>query len=161
MKKEEFRVSRYIILYKLIFGLIEASSGLVVVFFGHKIFNNLNISILRELSEDPHDLLAKLSQNILPGLFTHNTLIVIYLIILGIAKIAGAIGLINKQNWGVDLLVGLTVILFPFQLVDLIVHPSVFKLLYLTVGILIALYLIEYKPKAWISRIMSKVIIKD
>jgi len=44
----------------------------------------------------------------------------------------------------------------PFQIVNIIVHPNIFDFLYFTVGILIALYLIEFKPKAWISKIFGK-----
>jgi uncharacterized membrane protein (DUF2068 family) len=71
---------------------------------------------------------------------------------LGSAKLAGAIGLIYQKNWGVDLLVGLTVVLFPFQVVNIILHPAVLDVIYLVVGLLIALYLIQFKPRAWISK---------
>jgi uncharacterized membrane protein len=100
--------------------------------------------------------LANISQSFVPGLLAQSTIIVIYLMILGGAKIAGAIGLINKQNWGVDLLVGLTIILFPFQIADMIISFSLFKVLYVVVGLLIALYLVEFKPKAWISKMLEK-----
>ena len=39
---------------------------------------------------------------IVPNVLTHNTVIVASLLLLGVAKVAGAIGLIYKQNWGVD-----------------------------------------------------------
>jgi uncharacterized membrane protein len=151
--EKEFHVSWYIIFYKFTFGLIELVSGLGIVLFGKRILAKFTILISQELLEDPHDLFANLGTKIAPNIFTHNTFLSLYLIILGIAKIAGSIGLIYKQNWGVDILVGLTILMFPFQLIHLLLHPSIFDSMYITLGVLIALYLIEFKPKAWISRI--------
>lgn len=154
--EKEFHVSVYIIVYKFVLGLIEFLSGFTLWFFGQKIYQIYRSGILQELSEDPHDLLANLSQKIVPNLLTHNGYIVIYLLILGSAKIAGAVGLIYKENWGVDLLVGLTAIMAPFQIVNLVIHPNIFDFFYFVIGLVIALYLIEFRPKAWISRMLQK-----
>jgi uncharacterized membrane protein len=154
--EKEFHVSVYIIVYKFGLGLLEFLSGFTLWFFGQKIYQVYRSGILQELSEDPHDLLANLSQKIVPNLLTHNGFIIIYLLILGSAKIAGAVGLIYKKNWGVDLLVGLTTIMAPFQIVNLILHPNIFDLFYFIIGLVIALYLIEFRPKAWISRMLQK-----
>jgi uncharacterized membrane protein len=154
--EKEFHVSWLIVLYKFTLGLIETVSGITIALFGRQIFKLYTIDLAKELSEDPHDMLAKISNAIVPHIFTHNTYIIIYLILLGAVKIAGAIGLIYKQNWGVDLLVGLTLILLPVQIVTLILHPAIFDFMYMSVGLLIALYLIEFKPKAWISRMFLR-----
>lgn len=153
--EKEYHVSSYIIVYKFVLGLIEFLSGIILQFFGSGIFRLYEKSVIREISEDPHDLLARISENIIPSLLTHNAYIVIYLLVLGFAKILGSIGLIYKQNWGVDLLVGLTIIMAPFQIVSLIFHPNIFDLVYLVLGFFIALYLIEFKPKAWVSRMLK------
>ncbi len=152
--EKEFHVSIYILIYKFMLGLIEMSVGIAIALFGSRIYQLYQTSMIKELSEDPHDLLARLSESIVPNLLTHNTYIVLYFIVLGLAKVLGAVGLVYKKNWGVDLLVGLTIILAPFQIVNLILHPNFFDLLYLVVGILIALYLVEFRPKAWISRVL-------
>ncbi len=151
----ELHVSVYIVIYKFVLGIIEFSMGLVVTLFGAKIYQSVQSSLLRELSEDPHDLLARIAEAVVPNVLTHNTFVVLSLIVLGLAKMAGAIGLIYKQNWGVDLLVGLTLIMAPFQIVSLVLHPRLFDTLYLLVGFVIALYLIEFRPKAWISRVLG------
>ena len=153
--EKQYHVSIYIVIYKLLLGIIEFSLGIVVVLFGAEIYRSVQSSLLRELSEDPHDLLARLSETVVPNVLTHNGFVVLSLIILGLAKMAGAIGLIYKQNWGVDLLVSLTIVMAPFQIVSLILHPRLFDTLYLLVGFVIALYLIEFKPKAWISRVLG------
>ena len=153
--EEEFHVSVYILIYKFTLGIFELLVGIAIAVFGSKIYQIYRTTVIKELSEDPHDLLARLSENFVPGLLTHNTYLIIYFIVLGLAKVVGAIGLIYKQNWGVDLLVGLTIILAPFQIINLIRHPNWFDLIYFFVGILISLYLIEFRPKAWISRIIK------
>ena len=155
--EKEFHVSWYIIAYKLAFGLIELAMGIIMGFAGKRLFALYHTYILRELSEEPHDVLARLSEHIIPHILTHNRLLVFYIILLGAAKVVGAIGLIYGQNWGVDLLVSLTFILFPFQVIGLIRHPSLLNFLYITIGILIALYLINFKPKEWASRVRQKV----
>jgi uncharacterized membrane protein len=153
--EKEFHVSVYILVYKFMLGIIEFLAGLAIALFGTKIYTVYQTSLIKELSEDPHDLLARISENFVPNVLTHSTYIVVYLIVLGLAKILGAIGLIYKQNWGVDLLVGLTILMAPFQIVNLIMHPNLFDLIYLIIGLLIALYLIEFRPKAWISRVLK------
>ncbi|MCL4562087.1 MAG: DUF2127 domain-containing protein [Chloroflexi bacterium] len=148
----EFHVSRIIIAYKFLLGLVEFFSGIGLIIWGGSAFRLYQMFISQELTEDPHDLLAQLTERIVPSLFAQHTSLAAYLIVLGAAKLAGAIGLIYQKNWGVDLLVGLTVVMFPFQIVSLILHPIISDLIYLVVGLLIALYLVNFKPKAWISR---------
>lgn len=152
--EKEFHVSIYIVIYKFMLGILEFSVGIAIALFGSQIYRSYQTSLLKELSEDPHDLLARVSEAIVPNVLTHHTYILLTLLLLGLAKMAGAIGLVYKQNWGVDLLVGLTLIMAPFQIVGLILHPGLFNLLYLVVGLVIALYLMEFRPKAWISRVL-------
>jgi uncharacterized membrane protein len=122
--ENEFHVSIYIIVYRFLLGTIEFLAGITIAFFGARIYQLYQTSLIKELSEDPHDLLARLSEAVVPSALTHNTYIVIYLIVLGLAKMAGAIGLVYKKNWGVDLLVGLTILMAPFQIVNLRQHPG-------------------------------------
>jgi uncharacterized membrane protein len=60
--EKEFHVSVYIIVYKFVLGFTEFLSGITLWFFGQKIYQIYRTGILQELSEDPHDLLANLSQ---------------------------------------------------------------------------------------------------
>ena len=153
--EKEYHVSIYIVVYKFILGVSEFLLGIVIVFFGSEIYRSYQASLLRELSEDPHDLIARVSESVVPNVLSHNSFVVLSLIVLGLAKMAGAVGLVRKQNWGVDLLVGLTILMAPFQIISLILHPRIFDFLYLAVGLVIAFYLVEFKPKAWISRVLG------
>jgi uncharacterized membrane protein (DUF2068 family) len=155
-QKETLHVSRYIIIYKITAGLLEFLSGLGIALFGRQLFVQIMLRLSLELTEDPHDFLANLSYKIIPNYFVHNTIIVTSLILIGMAKIIGAIGLMNKQNWGVDLLVGLTVVMLPFQIIHIIAQPTFFNFFFMLTGMMIALYLMRFKPKAWISRVFQK-----
>jgi uncharacterized membrane protein len=156
--EKEFHVSWFIIAYKFLFGLTEFVAGSSLALFGRQLLNAYTVNVAKELSQDPHDLLASLSEKIVANIFSHNTFIIIYLIILGGVKMVGAAGLVYKKNWGVDLIVGLITILLPFQIIDLIINPSLFTFLYMLTGIFIGLYLVEYKPKAWISKKVDKIL---
>ena len=154
--EKEFHVSIYILIYKFLLGMVEFLTGVAIIFFGSRIYEIYQSSLIKELSEDPHDLIARLSESVVPNVLTHNTYIIFYLVVLGLAKMLGAIGLIYKKNWGVDLLVGLTVLMAPFQVVNLVLHPNLLDLIFFVVGLAIALYLVEFKPRAWISRILLR-----
>ena len=156
MADEHYEVPWYIIAYKMGFGIIEFVSGLALALFGARAAVWYQASVAKELSEDPHDLLARYSQQVIPGILTHHTYLVLYLMLLGGAKIAGATGLIFGRNWGVDLLVGLTIALFPFQAIDLVMHPSLVNFLYIGTGLLIAMYLVEWRPHVWARRLAVK-----
>ena len=137
--EREFHVSVYIVVYKFVLGLFELSAGVTIAIAGAHIYQIYQASVLKELSEDPHDLLARLSETVVPNVLAHHSYVAIYLVVLGLAKVIGAIGLVYKQDWGVDLLVLLTILLAPFQIVILILHPHIFDLIFLLVGLLIAL----------------------
>lgn len=153
----EFHVSWYIIAYKFLFGLIEFLLGIGITLFGRNALHWYRVYAAQELSEEPHDLLVRLTSGVVPHVLTHSTFLALYLLILGGAKIAGAVGLMRKENWGVDLLVALTILMFPFQFIRLLIHPSLADFLYIFIGIFIALYLINFRPHEWAARMATKV----
>ena len=154
--EKELHVSWYIVAYKFLFGLTELLLGAGITIFGSAAVSWYRVISVQELSEDPHDVLIRLTESVIPHVFAPHTFISVYLILLGTAKIAGAIGLVYKQYWGIDLLVGLTFVMLPFQLVQLIMHPSVADLLYIVTGLLIALYLINFHPREWAAHISNR-----
>jgi uncharacterized membrane protein len=156
MSKKQ-HVSIYVILYKLLFGLSEVIFALAISLFGQKAVHWYGVYVAQELSEDPHDLLVHLTEGVIPGVLAHHTFLVIYLLILGGAKLAGAVGLIYNKYWGVDLLVGLTVMMLPFQVLRLFVHFSITEFIYFAVGLALAAYLVNFKPRAWFVHIWHKV----
>ena len=155
--EKEFHVSWYIIVYKLTFGLIEFLLGLGLVLAKSVVLPWYRNLASQELLEDPHDVLIRFTQQVVPFILTHRGFLVFYLLLLGLAKIAGAIGLMYKKNWGVDLLVGLTVVLMPFQVYQLIRRFSLAEFTYLVVGLLIVLYLVNFKPKKYAKSLMDKI----
>lgn len=155
--EKEYHVSWYIIAYKFAFGFVEFLLGAAITLFGRQALVWYRAYAVQELSEDPHDILVRLTQTIIPNVLTHRTFLAFYLIVLGGAKLAGAIGLMYKKDWGADLLVTLTLIMFPFQFIALIRHPSLPDFLYVFIGLFIAFYLINFRPHEWVKRIAHKV----
>jgi uncharacterized membrane protein (DUF2068 family) len=143
----EYHVSWYIIAYKMAFGVIEFLSGLLVFFLGQRI---------QFITEDQPEYFAGFVHQVLPYIFDHRTSLAAYLLLLGGVKILGAAGLIYHKHWGVDLLVGLTIILLPFQIVNLIRHPSWVEGGLMVIGLLIALYLINFSPKFWAKGVIHR-----
>ena len=154
--EKKYHVSIYVLIYEFVVGFFELLAGLAMAFFGSQIYEYYRMSLIKELSEDPPDVLAYASEKIVPGLLTHNAYIILYLVVLGLGKVVGAIGLYYKQNWGVDLLVVLIILMAPFQVYELIARPNLAGLLALIGALLIALYLVEFRPAAWVSRILKR-----
>ncbi|HEX9007756.1 MAG TPA: DUF2127 domain-containing protein [Patescibacteria group bacterium] len=154
--EEEYHVSWYIIAYKFIYGLVEFILGTGIIFYGKTVLTRYNSYAAQELLEDPHDLIVRLTHGVVPNLLAHNVSLAFYLILLGGVKIAGSIGLIYKKNWGVDLLVALTIVMFPFQFIRLLIHPSLPDFIYIFIGILISLYLVNFRPHDWAKRVVKK-----
>lgn len=162
MKKEELlsrNVSKTIVIYKFVSGIIELALGMGAILFGKKIIVFYNHYKVKELLEEPHDLLVTTIAKITPFLFQHRVYIISLLLIIGTVKIIGAVGLMYEKEWGLDLLIGLFVILLPFDIYGLLTGFSVAKFLYLLINLLIALYLIEFKPHKYFLK-MKKYFVK-
>lgn len=90
-KSESAQISKGIVFYKLITGIIELGLGLSIIFFGNNVAKIYSHYKVRELLEDPHDLLVKTVSVIIPFVIQHRTYIVTLLLLIGIVKIIGAI----------------------------------------------------------------------
>ncbi len=155
--EEEFHISKFIIIYKLILGAIEIILGVGIILFGRQIATEYQKYKVRELIEDPRDLFITITSKITPYLSKHIRLVIFILIILGVIKIIGAIALLKKKHWGLDLLIGLTFILLPFQLVDLILHVSFGKFIFLLIDLFIALYLVQFEPRKYFKKMFVRI----
>ncbi|SRR6266404_1458099 len=135
--EEEFHVSRYIIIYKFVLGLLEFLLGASII-FGRFESN--------ELLED-----------FVPYLFKHRQYIIITLVILGLAKMIAAIGLAYKKMWALDLLLGVTILILPFQLIAFMKSHSVFDFIYFAIGVFIVFWLVNFKPKQYLKKIKKRI----
>ena len=153
-KEEEStkEVSTLIIAYKLISGILEIFLGFGMMLFDTRIFQLYRNFRTQELIEDPHDIFARLLQTVMPAIIQHRVYIISLLFLFGITKIIGAVGLFLKKEWGLDILVGLFLFLFPFDLYNFIIHPSAAKLIYMVINTFIALYLVQFRPHEYFAR---------
>lgn len=155
--EKEYHVSRYIIVYKFILGLFEVILGLGIIIFGKRIFE-LYINFRNNgLFEDPHDFLAFWAEKIVPYILMHRGYVVLILLLLGITKMAGAYGLWNKKHWGLDILIFVTIALLPFEIYAIIAHPSLTKTAYFIINLFIALYLVNFKPHHYFTKLKNRI----
>ncbi len=155
--EEEYHISQAIIIYKFVLGILELLLGVGIFIFGKNILDIYENFKSQEFLEDPHDLILLISDKLLPFILKHQGYIILFLTLFGLVKIFGSIGLWYRKHWGLDLLVGLTIILLPFELYQLFFHPTLLKLGYFLINIFIALYLVEFKPKNYFSKLKKRV----
>ncbi len=154
--KAKIPISNYIIAYKFSLGVFETLLGIAIILFGKQAVMVYEAFKSRELLEDPHDLLIQILQSLIPYLLTHRGLIVLILFGLGFIKIFGAIGLWYGKHWGLDLLVGLTFLVLPFDLYYLIINPSLPKLSFFLINMFIAFYLIQFEPRKYFKEFVKR-----
>ncbi len=152
----EIEVSRVIIAYKFILGLIELIIGISVPFLGKYLLDIYQNFATAELFEDPNDLLASILDKLIPYILAHQGFIIFILILLGVTKMLGAIGLFYRKHWGLDILVAVTVLLLPFELFNIFTHPSILKVIYFLINMFIALYLVNFKPKHYFEKVKKR-----
>lgn len=154
--EQEFHVSRYIIIYKFILGVIELILGLILLIFGNKIFNLYYNFRDEDLLENSQDTLADLAGKLLPYILEYKSFIIIVLILIGLAKIIGSVGLYYKKHWGLDILIVLTFLFLPFDLIELFKHVTLVKFIYLILNIFIALYLVNFQPHTYFNNLKKR-----
>ncbi len=155
--EQDLHVSWYIIIYKFILGVFELFLGLGIIIFGKQIITIYESFKAQELLEDPHDLLISVVEKISPILSKHQGYIILLLLLLGIIKIIGSVGLMYRKHWGLDLLVILTMAILPFQFYNLVVSFSLAKLIFFIIDVFIALYLVKFQPKEYFSTFKQRV----
>lgn len=154
--ENQYHISRYIIIYKFILGLFEVVLGAGIIIYGKKIFQLYLDFRNNELFEDPHDLLALILEKFVPYIFAHRGYVIFILLLLGISKMAGALGLWFRKPWGLDILVIVTIILLPFESYSILTHPTLTKLSYFIINLFIALYLVNFKPKDYFTKLKKR-----
>lgn len=155
--EKELHVSRFIIFYKFILGVFELLLGLGIIFFGTRVYALYQGFVAQQLFEDPHDLLGTVLESIVPYLFEHKGYVILILVILGLVKMVGAAALWYRRHWGLDLLIGLTLSLLPFEGYNLLVQPSLIKLAFFLINILISLYLVNFAPKQYFYNLKHRI----
>lgn len=149
--EKEFHVSKAIIAYKFIAGFLEIILGFGILLGGKQILSTYQNFKTAELLENPHDILVIILERIVPYIFEHHVYFVLILLALGFVKVFGAIGLLYRKHWGLDLLVALTLILLPVDGFNLIFHPTWGKLIYFLLNIFISLFLVNFNPQGYFT----------
>lgn len=154
---DEIKVARYIIVYKFLLGFLETILGVGMIIFGQTIYDMYVNFRNSELLEDPHDFLALWMEKIVPYLLIHRGWVVFILLLLGLTKMIGAIGLWRRKHWGLDILIIVTIALLPFEVYALVANPSLSKTAYFIINLFIALYLVNFKPHHYFTGLKKRI----
>ncbi len=159
--ESEIKVARYIIIYKFFLGFLETILGVGMIIFGKVIFELYDNFKDSELFEDPHDFLALLVEKIVPYILVHRGWVIFILLLLGLTKMIGAVGLWYRKHWGLDILIFVTIGLLPFEVYALVANLSLSKTAYFIINLFIALYLVNFNPKGYFTHLKSRLKTKN
>jgi uncharacterized membrane protein len=111
------RIARIVAGVKLAFGSLEVITGLTWLLVSPAVVQHRVQELLRQLAHDqPDNPGVKLLQHQLPTLLAHGTLVALALIMLGLIKVAGALGFLSGRPWGYYLFVASLLLTLPFDL---------------------------------------------
>lgn len=154
-RNKSFGGSKLIAVYEIVHGFLDTILGILLVIFGHTLLRFYINFRTGELLEDPHDLFIRITNLVMPYLSKKSIYIpiIVYFIGFGIARIISGIGILNEKEWGKHLLVGLVILLIPFDLYHLLRHISLLSFGYLVINVVIILYLVQFKPKDYFKEL--------
>lgn len=144
-----------ILLQKSIWGCVLLAVAVVLlIFHAQHVTDPIQELFTGELAEDPHDLLATVLIRLIPSISLQTELLLalgvtVYAVLEGIE----VWGLWRDLVWVELLIVVETAALLPYDIWELVRHPSVVKVLSLVINVLIVLYLVaHYQRKRAIHR---------
>ncbi len=136
---------KLLMLYKLVAGTIELTIALAFALFDRQFVGMYERFELSHLREDP-SIYVRTVEKAVPFLLSHHLYVVLFLSTFGIGKIIGVIGLWYEKVWAIYLMIIIGALLVPFEIVDFVSNPSIFKIFYILVNIAIIIYLSHFNP---------------
>lgn len=134
-----------VVLYELVVGSIETTIGLGLVIFGEDL-QELYINLRSTgILDNPHGFVISTVQKFAPFLSAHYLFIGIYLFLVGLTKVVCGIGLAHRKRWADYLLVGLLLVFLPLDIMGLLHRPSLTRILFVSLNVVIILYLTRDK----------------
>ncbi|MEO7803355.1 MAG: DUF2127 domain-containing protein [Actinomycetota bacterium] len=102
--------------FKFLSGTAEFAAGLSLLILPPSLLTIIfNLASAEEMREDPTDAMVLFIQHRLPQLLGTKHMFAIGLILLGMVKIVGSVGLLRRKAWAYKLLVVILVALIPFD----------------------------------------------
>jgi len=139
------RVTKAVVLIALGIGLIVAGHNGWLDYWGDYAENQLNLNVGRSIILE---LLLKLLVYI--GDFNHVTLLAVSAILYAALEGTEGIGLAMRRRWAEYLTVIATGILIPFELYEVVTHPTLFKVGALALNLAVVGYL-AYRKRLFVG----------
>jgi uncharacterized membrane protein (DUF2068 family) len=139
------RVTKAVVLIALGIGLLVAGHSGWLDYWGDYAENQLNLNVGRSIILE---LLLKLLVYI--GNFNHVTLLAVSAILYAALEGTEGIGLAMRRRWAEYLTVIATGILIPFELYEVVTHPTLFKVGALALNLAVVGYL-AYRKRLFVG----------
>jgi uncharacterized membrane protein len=152
------RVFEIGIIVKGLDGVVELLGGLALLFASAGSIRNLAVVLTRhELSEDPHDFVARYLLHTANGLTGSAILFAaVYLLVHGAVKVALVLGLLLNKLWAYPCMIIVLLIFIGYQLYRIVLDPSA-DLIALTIfdALIMTLTWLEYGRQRRITHIRA------
>ena len=139
------RVTKAVVLIALGIGLLVAGHNGWLDYWGDYAENQLNLNVGRSIIME---LLLKLLVYI--GNFNHVTLLAVSAILYAALEGTEGVGLAMRRRWAEYLTVIATGILIPFELYEVVTHPTLFKVGALALNLAVVGYL-AYRKRLFVG----------
>ena len=137
-------ILRLIAAERLVRGALLVGAGIYLLFHLGSDFGRIAERVMRAVELDPRGHFLRLIVRYLHGLHAHELKVAALLALgYGTLELVEGIGLWLDQLWAEYLVVVATSLLIPFEVYELVRHPSIWKAGGILVNVLIVLYLVR------------------
>ncbi len=131
----------FVVFYELVSGFVGMVIGIGLAIFGEEI-QDIYLSFRDAgVLDHPHNAMIGIVQKYAPFLIGHYLFVGIYLVLVGVFKLTGGVGLMYRKKWADNMLVGLLLLFLPLDIWSLFHHPSITRVLFIFTNIVIIVYL--------------------
>ena len=141
------KATKAIIFYEMLMGLAELLFGTSLILFGEKTYVIYREARINELLEDPHDLMIQITDRLMPFVIEYRWYVAFFLVALGAIKSISGIGMLKEKPWGLYTLIAIVLFLLPFELYEMINQPSISRIVFFSINLMVSVYLLKYRSK--------------
>lgn len=134
-----------LIAYKVLGGLFQVGLGIAFGLFGNQFLRVYEYFELSHLREDPN-LFIRTVERAVPFLLDHRSYVIVFFLTFGFAELIGTAGLWFEKLWAIYLMIILSALLLPFEIVDFLRRPSIYLGIYILINAAIIIYLSHFNP---------------
>ncbi len=139
---EEKTTAIIISIYKIFMNIFRIALGTTILIFGANTQRLIEFFSLKELVEDPRDIIAHtLTNHVRTTSFTLTLIFALILIILSLAELSTIFALIYRKKWGAIGLFVISILWFPVEILFFSKFLAINRILSFAINIVILIFL--------------------